>query len=245
MKDGEVMLENQVAALTAILKDEDIRTYSGDAFRSLIKAVVFRDVTNAADISNDVLNIIFHTPTVLFWDKMQRYLFGTFRNYDEQVKMSQKFTQDNSDYEAFVKRQIHLINSIDDDKKVDCFAMLTRCFLLTDLEDKLFYKLARFISICTPEELAYIMSFDYEGKSDINAMISSLYQYGLFEQSMKENGGVDYVLSDFAKALKDDCLNFTEDSRGRERIASYEQIDPLNISEPATWEEIGEVIDRL
>ena len=238
------MFDKQVTALTAILKDKDIREYSGDAFWNIIKAVVLGDVGALLDATNDLKNILFHTPTVLFWDKMQRYLFGTFRNYSDQVRMSAKFTEDNSEYEAFVKKQIHLINEMNDDRKIDYFAMLTRCFLLTDMEDALYYKLARFINICTPEELEYIKSFDYDKKSEINAVISSLYQYGLFDQAEKEHGGVDYVLSGFAKALKDNSLNFDEGLHGRVRILSYEQIPPLNIAEPATWDDIDSIINN-
>ena len=238
------MFDKQVTALTAILKDKDIREYSGDAFWNIIKAVVLGDVGALLDAINDLKNILFHTPTVLFWDKMQRYLFGTFRDYSDQVRMSAKFTEDNSEYEAFVKKQIHLINEMNDDRKIDYFAMLTRCFLLTDMEDALYYKLARFINICTPEELEYIKSFDYDKKSEINAVISSLYQYGLFDQAEKEHGGVDYVLSGFAKALKDNSLNFDEGLHGRVRILSYEQIPPLNIAEPATWDDIDSIINN-
>lgn len=238
------MFDKQVTALTAILKDKDIREYSGDAFWNIIKAVVLGDVGALLDATNDLKNILFHTPTVLFWDKMQRYLFGTFRDYSDQVRMSAKFTEDNSEYEAFVKKQIHLINEMNDDRKIDYFAMLTRCFLLTDMEDALYYKLARFINICTPEELEYIKSFDYDKKSEINAVISSLYQYGLFDQAEKEHGGVDYVLSGFAKALKDKSLNFDEGLHGRVRILSYEQIPPLNIAEPATWDDIDSIINN-
>ncbi|MDY3940467.1 MAG: hypothetical protein SOZ09_00590 [Eubacteriales bacterium] len=237
------MFDKQVTALTAILKDKDIREYSGDAFWNIIKAVVLGDVGALLDATNNLKNILFHTPTVLFWDKMQRYLFGTFRDYSDQVRMLAKFTKDNSEYEAFVKKQIHLINEMNDDRKIDYFAMLTRCFLLTDMEDALYYKLARFINICTPEELEYIKSFDYDKKSEINAVISSLYQYGLFDQAEKEHGGVDYVLSGFAKALKDNSLNFDEGLHGRVRILSYEQIPPLNIAEPATWDDIDSIIN--
>ena len=237
------MFDKQVTALTAILKDKDIREYSGDAFWNIIKAVVLGDVGALLDATNNLKNILFHTPTVLFWDKMQRYLFGTFRDYSDQVRMLAKITKDNSEYEAFVKKQIHLINEMNDDRKIDYFAMLTRCFLLTDMEDALYYKLARFINICTPEELEYIKSFDYDKKSEINAVISSLYQYGLFDQAEKEHGGVDYVLSGFAKALKDNSLNFDEGLHGRVRILSYEQIPPLNIAEPATWDDIDSIIN--
>ena len=84
------MFDKQVTALTAILKDKDIREYSGDAFWNIIKAVVLRDVGALLDATNDLKNILFHTPTVLFWDKMQRYLFGTFRDYSDQVRILAK-----------------------------------------------------------------------------------------------------------------------------------------------------------
>lgn len=238
------MFEKQIVTLTTILKDEDIHTYAGDAFWNIIKAVSLGDVSALVDSSTDIKNLLFHAPTILFWDKMQRYMFGTFRNYNEQVKMAGKFNEDNKDYEKFVKKQIHLINEINDDKKVDYFAQLTRCYLLTEMEDSLYYKLARFLIMCTPEELDYIAFFDYEETTNLTAMVSSLYQYGLFEQKEKQNGGVDYVLSGFAKALKYNSLNFNEGTSERNRIVSYSQIDPLSISEPMTWEDIDNVFSK-
>lgn len=73
-------------------------------------------------------------------------------------------------------------------------------------------------------------------------MISSLYQYGLFDQAEGEQGAVNYVLSGFARALKADCLNFDEGMNGRERILSYAQLTPLNIAEPPTWEDIDRIV---
>ena len=235
---GEKMFNNQIATLTTILRNNDIQKYAGNAFWNIIKAVSLGDVGALLDTTVDFKNLLFHAPTVLFWDKMQRYMFGTFRNYGEQVKMAEKFNCDNGEYEKFVKKQIHLINEINDDKKVIYFAQLTRCYLLTEMEDALFYKLARFLTMCIPEELDYIACFDYDKKTELSAMLSSLYQYGLFEQQEKENGGVDYVLSGFGKALKINCLNFDEGTAGRTRIVSYAQITPLCISEPITIVEI-------
>ena len=111
------------------------------------------------------------------------------------------------------------------------------------MEDALYYKLARFLTMCTPEELEYIALFDYEEKTALTAMVSSLYQYGLFDQQEKEHGGVDYVLSGFAKALKSNSLNFDEGMGGRTRIVSYSQIVPLSIAEPATWEDLDRVFN--
>lgn len=95
--------------------------------------------------------------------------------------MAGKFSYENGDYEKFVKKQIYLVNEIIDDKKVDYFAQLTRCYLLTEMEDTLFYKLARFLTFCTPEKLDYISSFGYEETSVLTAIVSSFHQYGLFD----------------------------------------------------------------
>lgn len=238
------MIEKQVTALTTILKDKDIHEYTGDAFWNIIKAVSLGDVGALLDSGTDIKNLLFHAPTVLFWDKMQRYMFGTFMDYREQVKMACRFNHDNRDYEKFVKKQIHLINEINDDKKIDYFAQLTRCYLLTEMESALYYKLARFITMCTPEELEYIASFDYDNTTKLTTMVSSLYQYGLFEHQEKENGGVDYVLSGFAKALKSNSLNFDEGTNGRVRISSYAQITPLSIAEPMTFEDIDDMFNK-
>ena len=72
------MFENQVTALTAILNDKDIQEYAGDAFWNIIKAVSLGGVGALLDTASDVKNLLFHAPTVLFWDKMQRYMFGHF-----------------------------------------------------------------------------------------------------------------------------------------------------------------------
>ena len=77
---------------------------------------------------------------------------------------------------------------------------------------------------------------------NLTAMVSSLYQYGLFEQQEKQHGGVELcVLSGFAKALKYNGLNFNERTSGEKRIVSYSQIAPLSISELMTWEDIDNV----
>ena len=60
----------------------------------------------------------------------------------------------------------------------------------------------------------------------------------------KGDGYIDYVLSGFAKALKNNSLNFNEGISGRDRIVSYSQISPLSISEPMTWEDLDDVFSE-
>lgn len=237
LKRGTVMLERQVDSLRAILSYKDLQQYKEDGFWNLIQAVVLSDPFSGIAAGKDIKELIFHIPTILFWDKMKRYLFGTFSDFEEQVRLAVKLSHDNRKYNEFIKKLIHLINEIDDDKKVDYFALLTRCFLLTDLNQNLFFKLSKYIMNCTPEELQFLseISFDYQSKN--TAFVSSLYQYGLFVQDEKQDGVV-YILSDFGKALKQNSLNFDSELNGKSRIVSYEEVTPLPITEPATADDI-------
>ena len=157
-----IMLENQISTLRRILSDEDLQHYAGDCFWNLIQMVTFSDPFAGIAAGKDMKELIFHIPTILFWDKMKRYLSGTFSCFDDQAKMTEKFNKDSNKYNDFVKKQIHLINEIDDDKKVDYFASLTRCFLLTAMDETLFFKLSKFLITCTPEELQFIADIDFE-----------------------------------------------------------------------------------
>lgn len=235
------MLDNQLSTFSALVQDEDLQNYTGDAFLNFIKAVAFCDVGSGVKTLDDVRKILFHIPTVLFWDKMKRYLYGTFKSYEDQLKLAAKFHDDNPKYKQFVKRQIHLINELDDDEKVDYFAQLTRSFLMTELEESLFFKLTKYLNICTPYELAFLKSINYNYSSQNNVVISSLYQYGLFIQKNYDNDDVKYVLSDFAKALKQNCLNFDDGVGSMPRLLSYSQIAPLEIMEPLSFEDLERV----
>lgn len=237
------MLENQIRKLTDILTDEDLQKYSGECFWNLIQAVITEDPFSGIAAGKNIKELIFHMPTVLFWDKMKRFLMKTFQNYQDQIKMAQKFNMDNKNYADFVKRQVHLINNLDDDMKIDFFAALTRCLLITDLDQTLYFKLCKFLSICTPEELDFLKKRPIEYKSQNSAIISSLFQYGLFTRGdEKENGETIYILSDFAKALKQNSLNYDDGLNGIQRIANYKQVAPLNLveSENGTeWSDFG------
>lgn len=233
------MLDNQVNALRCIMENSEIRTYAGDAFWNLIQAVTTADTFAGITAAKDIKEIIFHMPTLIFWDKMKRYLLGTFRSYEDQVKMSAKFNKDNTKYNEFVKQQIQLVNELDDDKKVDFFANLTRCFLLSEFESELYFKLARTISNLTCSELLFLQRTSYDYISENTTMISLLYQNGLFIQHETDEGEIRYILSDLAKSLKQNSLNFDEGLFGANRFKSYEQLSPLNHPTPSVWNTIA------
>lgn len=240
------MLDNQIKALTTIIKDKDLQGYAGDSFLNLIQAVITQDPFSGVEAAKAVKELAFHTPTVLFWDKMKRFLLGTFHSYEDQIKMAQKFNDDNENYAAFVKRQIHLINALDDDTKVDYFAALTRSFLITGLDRELYFKLCKFLSTCTLEELLFIKKCPYDLTSNNTAMISSLFQYGLFTSDDDcETGETYYFPSDFAKALKQHSLNYEDGLRGQTRLCAYGQLAPLNLPESTPNAEIDKMLNKV
>ena len=238
------MFKNQANAVALILRNQDIQQYTGDAFINFIQAVISQDPMSGLSAVADVKNLIFHVPTLLFWDKMKRYLYGTFRDYSDQVKMVERFEDSNDKYTEHIKRLIHLINEINDDVKVDYFARLTRCFLLTDLENPLYFKLAKYLSMCTLEELEFLEMAQLDDAFDNSMMASSLYQYGLFAMNRREDGTTKYVLSDFGKSLKQNCLNFDEGLQGQQRLSSYSMMTPEELPRYATNEDIDKLFEN-
>ncbi len=237
-------LNNQVTALSNILKTEEIKNYAGSAFTKIIKAVISGDMTSLYEAGEDVKELICHFPTLIFWDKMQRFLIGSFKDFEAQIKLARKLDDSNDEYQKYVKRLIHLINEMDDDAKIDYFAMLTRCFLITELDQELYFKLTKYLCICTPHELEFLADTSPRSHFNNDAMISSLYQYGLFSQTSDSSGDIYYELSGMATALKQNCLNFDDGLHGEERITSYALITPVNIVEHSTWKHLPDKTDE-
>ena len=99
------MLEEQLKELALIVKNDDLRKYAGNAFWNLIQAVISKDPVSGTLAGKDVKQIVFHMPTVIFWNKIKRFLQGTYKDYEEQVKMASQFNNDNEKYAEFVKKQ--------------------------------------------------------------------------------------------------------------------------------------------
>ena len=222
------MLDRQIAKLKSMMSDEDLKEYTGDAFWNLISCVISADPIAGIKSMEDVKNLVFHFPTIIFWSKMKSFFQGTFSNYEEQVKLAAKFSGDDSKYTEFVKKLIYTIDKIDDDEKVDYFANLTRSFLLSDLRPDMFSKLSKLIIMCTPQELEYLKGINASDSFKNSPMVFALCQYGLFVKNdmMSEL----YILTDFARVLKENSLNFNEGVGLRKRITCYDDMKVVDNS---------------
>ena len=124
------------------------------------------------------------------------------------------------------------------------FAMLTRSFLYSDMEQSLYLKLAKFLSMCTPGELEFLQGVNYEDKIANSMMSASLYQYGLLMLEYQQDGRALFVLSDFGKALKQNSLNFDDGVSGHKRLVSYDSMSPAELQGFATNDDIEKLFQN-
>lgn len=221
------------------LTNEDITKVAKEDLSSVVAAAMNSDVATGASAIKKTITDVAHLPTYIFWCKMEAFLRGTFHSYEDQINMANKFEPCSDGYAKFVSKQIMLIDKVESFEKVDYFANLTRAYLLECIStETLYFKLAKYLTQCTDEELQFIRDCSYEFIDENTVMISALYQYGLFEQGETINGKTRYRLSSFAKALKLNCLNFRKENSGIASIRDYCDMQPLNISETASIEEV-------
>lgn len=84
------------------------------------------------------------------------------------------------------------------------------------------------IIMCTPQELEYLKGINASDTFKNSPMVFALCQYGLFVKydMMSEL----YILTDFARALKENSLNFNEGVGLRKRITCYDDMKVVDNS---------------
>ena len=238
------MLQDQARVLGAIMKNPKTTSLMADGALGLMKCVLFEDFGSGIDAFKAAALLAFHTPTILYWEKMWRHMCGVYRDPISQIRIAEKFCDDNPKYETFVKRQMHMINELSDDVKIDYYAQLTRSYLITELQDGLYLKLAKFISLCTPTELQFLEKTPIGSHLNNSMMAASLYQYGLLILEKQADGTSKYILSDFAVALKQNSLNYDEGMHGQTRLTSYEMMTPASLPAYATADDIDKLLEN-
>ena len=226
--------------LTEMLKKKPIQKYASDDLKELVASALSNNPFETAAAIKKTISDIAHLPTFLFWNKMERFLRGTFQSFEDQIKMAARFDPTTDDYAKFTVKLVSILNQIDIEEKVDYYANLARAFLLEQIDETLFFKLSKFLLQCTMDELLFLQRIEYTYTSPNNMMVSALFQYGLIEQGETQDGTRMYKLSDFAKALKQNGLNFYSELNGMERIGSFDDMKPPVLpSKAITYNDIG------
>ena len=233
------MLQEFCKSLILAIKDKDIQKYKEDAIWNLIETIYTGSPFSAIAARKSINELVFHIPTAFFWSKMQQFLLGTYRSFEDQIKMAAKFSGDNDKYEEYVytliETIIETIDKIDTTEKVNYFSNITRAFLLDVIDEELFYKFRQLLMDCNKIELSYIKQADMKRHYKNDMMIFSLRIVGLMEQS----DGDDYVFTNLAKEFKKYALSDDETSKPP---IKYLEIEPPEEMTELTKKELNEIL---
>lgn len=168
--------------IATIIENKDLQHYKDEGFENFIQAVFTGDAFSGISALSNVKEYIFHIPTALFWDKMKRFLLGTYHNFEEQIRMASKFNSDDQHkFVSLIKSQINVINQIEDDKKIDYYSQLTRCVLLDLIDLSQYNRLTKSILSCTSDELQYVID-EHDKVINYNMTVYFLHNEGIVEQ---------------------------------------------------------------
>ena len=155
------MLENVTNGIVAIINDCDIREIGKKSVLDFANFVVNKDPVFLVETIDDTRKFLWQIPNAIFWDKMYRFMIGTYSDYECQVKMCEKFQVDNKKAKEFIKKQIQIIEKLDLDCKVIWFSNLTRAFLLEFINEQEYFKLSFALRMISAEDIEYIKSLEF------------------------------------------------------------------------------------
>lgn len=222
MKEQSQICKN----IIEIIKNKNMQDYKDDAIWELIQYIFTGDVFSGISSIKNIKDMIFHAPTIIFWNKMQKFLLSTYRNFEEQVKMSSKFSKDNKKYQDFVLQMMETVDKLDDEIKVDYYSNITRSFFLELIDEDLFYKFRQILMSCNISELKYIDSKNKNSRFDYDIMTFSLKNYGLVDLKSDHDSNY-YQLTQLALKLKEHSLNSDDNVKQKTTISEIEAPDDL------------------
>lgn len=203
-------LINNVIEVVRTKEAEELKKKSIENFIYLMLG----NSTAGKKLALDAVKFAYQIPNLIFFNKMRKFLECSYGEIEleKRVKFSGKFLDD--DYKKYVKRQVELINSINDENKIDYLANLTRAVILGFIDVNVYFKLAYIINQTTTEELEYL-SENINRTIENNVYTFSLQQAGLIQQvvDIGRSGGVCYKYTSFATNLYKFALKFNEKDR--------------------------------
>jgi hypothetical protein len=223
-----------VKSVSVIVKSKQLKDYRNETVENFAD-LLMGNVLAPAKQGVATIKLVLSIPDILFWDKMQRFLIGTYTDFEEQIKMCGKF-DDEEKYQDFTKRQIHIINELNDDRKVGYFAKLTRSVLLELIDIPLYFKLASILSSATREELDYLKD-NITSSGSLNMIyLESLQRYGLtvlVKMVVNDESDDDSCFTPLAICLDKYCLDMGSEVKYKygNGIVKYEEITVVKTKE--------------
>ena len=231
--------EQIITNFIEIFKNETIQDYLKNSFWDFIQALFTGDVFSGISSIKNAKDLFFHIPTVIFWDKMRKFLLGTYRDFEDQIRMANKFSKDNAKYREFVSQLFDVVDKIDCERKIDYFSSLTRSYLSNLIDEDLYYELRKLIMNCTINELQFINDTKQGQRLEYNMMIFFFKGMGLVDLNSDYSSNY-YLLTELALKLKEHALN--DDSIPKHKALLSETKPPEDMI-PATSKETEEMFN--
>jgi len=104
--------------IKTVLKSNEWEKYSNESIESFAKLVLDSKTFQVAKLASTTFKFVCSIPDILFWGKVHRFFCGDVNDFEWQLKLSQLLEADGNG-DDYVKRVIYIIDSIDDDMKLD------------------------------------------------------------------------------------------------------------------------------
>lgn len=173
------MIERLANRIIATIHDENIKELAKKSTIEFVGAILSKDPVAMLESGNDIRKFLWQIPNAIFWDKMRRFMIGTYSDYECQIKMCEKFQTDNEKAKEFIKKQIQVIEKLDFDCKVLWFSNLTRAFLLELIDEKEYFKLSFALRSISAEDIEYIRNVVNANDINENSVLNLFYQHSL------------------------------------------------------------------
>lgn len=211
---------------------ESIITNIKNIFTGIVKIHYFEDSASLVDIASSTKAIIPSIPDMLYLNKADHWIFQIFKDHRDKKALAWKFKIGEPEVINNTRRQIQLINQINELKQIEYFATLTAAWLFDQIDDALYFKLANVLTRCISEELLYLERNITDEEVESNIYVDSFEHVGFTKMvSISSNGTNMYKYTDLAKNFKKYAVDFIPDYDawlGINETLKLENIKPEN-----------------
>ena len=105
-----------------------------------------------------ITNFCGNISNYILLDKIKRFVEAQDSDFEEWLKISCDFQNDFSEYKSTVKMLIYVIESINDEMKIDVYANLMRAYKVRLLDKRMFIKLSSMLSTLHYDDLIFLQN---------------------------------------------------------------------------------------
>lgn len=199
------------------------------------KFLLFGDVQSGIE---DTAEYISSIKDINFWEQISMWLKDSYGVEEIPANLSNKFSEDNENFEKYTERQIETVMNLGQSQKIKYYADLTRAWLMGFIKTDMYFKFSNLLERLILEELEYLKEHIDKNISSFDYYISQFLKYGLVEIKDQEvNESITYIYSDLARKFVSYCLNYEKET-GNDAKIGLSDIKVLEPSISMYWDEL-------